>query len=53
MVGAHAHLQMTDVHFMAAGDQIQRTLVESGVPAPEIQEVMCAIIAHHDDVIPS
>ncbi|HTJ47609.1 MAG TPA: group 1 truncated hemoglobin [Kofleriaceae bacterium] len=51
MVSAHAHLHMTDVHFMAAGEQIMRTLVKYGVQEPEIQEVMCAIIAHHDDVI--
>jgi hemoglobin len=51
MVSAHAHLNMTDVHFMAAGEQIMRSLKKHGVPEPEIQEVMCAIIAHHDDVI--
>jgi hemoglobin len=51
MVSAHAHLNMTDVHFMAAGDQIMRSLKKHGVPEPEAQEVLCAIIAHHDDVI--
>jgi hemoglobin len=51
MVSAHAHLHMTDVHFMAAGEQIIRTLKKYGVPDPEIQEVICAIVAHHDDVI--
>jgi hemoglobin len=51
MVSAHAHLNMTDVHFMAAGDQIMRTLEKYGVPEPEAQEVLCAIVAHHDDVI--
>jgi len=51
MVNAHAHLHMTDVHFMAAGEQILRVLNKYGVPQPEIQEVMCAIIAHHDDVV--
>jgi hemoglobin len=51
MVTAHAHLGMTDVHFMAAGDQIVRCLKKYNVPEPEIQEVMCAIIAHHGDVI--
>ncbi|HET9991794.1 MAG TPA: group 1 truncated hemoglobin [Kofleriaceae bacterium] len=51
MVDAHAHLHMTDVHFMAAGEQIVRCLKKYNVPEPEIQEVMCAIIAHHDDVI--
>jgi hemoglobin len=51
MVSAHAHLNMTEVHFMAAGDQIMRSLKKHGVPEPEIQEVMCAIIGHHDDVI--
>ncbi|MGE5184444.1 MAG: group I truncated hemoglobin [Acidobacteriota bacterium] len=51
MVSAHAHLHMTDVHFMAAGDQIVRTLKKHGVPDPELQEVVCAIVAHHDDVI--
>lgn len=51
MVTAHAHLEMTDVHFMAAGEQILRCLHKYGVPEPEIQEVLCAIVAHHDDVI--
>jgi hemoglobin len=51
MVSAHAHLAMTDVHFMAAGDQIMRCLKKHGVPEPEAQEVLCAIVAHHDDVI--
>jgi hemoglobin len=51
MVSAHAHLGMTDVHFMTAGDQIMRSLKKHGVPDPEAQEVLCAIIAHHDDVI--
>ena len=51
MVTAHAHLGMTDVHFMAAGEQIMRVLGKYNVPSPETQEVMCAIIAHHDDVI--
>jgi len=51
MVSAHAHLHMTDVHFMAAGEQILRTLAKYGVPEAETQEVLCAIVAHHDDVI--
>lgn len=51
MVSAHAHLNMTDVHFMAAGGQILRVLQKYGVPEAEQQEVLCAIIAHHDDVI--
>jgi hemoglobin len=51
MVSAHAHLNMTDVHFMAAGEQILRVLTKYGVPEPEKQEVLCAIVAHHDDVI--
>jgi hemoglobin len=51
MVAAHAHLGMTDVHFMAAGDQIVRVLKKYNVPGPEIEEVMCLIVGHHDDVI--
>ena len=51
MVSAHAHLNMTDVHFMAAGEQILRVLKKFNVPEPEQQEVLCAIVAHHDDVI--
>jgi hemoglobin len=51
MVTAHAHLGMTDVHFMAAGEQIMRVLGKYNVPEPEQQEVLCAIVAHHDDVI--
>jgi hemoglobin len=52
MVSAHKHLNMTDVHFMAAGDQIVRVLKKYNVPEPELQEVLCLIVAHHDDVIP-
>lgn len=51
MVAAHAHLGMTDVHFMAAGDQIMRVLKKHGVPEPEQQEILCLIVSHHDDVI--
>jgi hemoglobin len=51
MVRAHEHLNMTDVHFMAAGDQIMRVLKKYGVPEPEQQEVLSMIVAHHDDVI--
>ena len=51
MVSAHAHLNMTDVHFMAAGEQIMRVLAKYKVPEPEQQEVLCAIVAHHNDVI--
>jgi hemoglobin len=51
MVSAHAHLNMTPVHFMTAGDQIMRVLKKFKVPEPEIQEVMCLIISHYDDVI--
>ena len=51
MVTAHAHLAMTPVHFVTAGGHIMQTLQKYGVPEPEIQEVMCAIIAHYDDVI--
>lgn len=53
MVTAHAHLGMTDVHFMTAGAHILRCLKQHGVPEPETQEVLSAIIAHHDDVIRS
>ena len=51
MVSSHKHLNMTDVHFMAAGGQIMRVLHKYSVPEPEQQELMCLIIGHHDDVI--
>jgi pimeloyl-ACP methyl ester carboxylesterase len=51
MATAHAHLGMTDVHFMAATAQIQRVLAKYNVPGPEQEEILCAIAAHHDDVI--
>jgi hemoglobin len=51
MASSHAHLNMTAVHFMAAGDQIMRVLAKYNVPEPEQQEVLCAIVAHYDDVI--
>jgi hemoglobin len=51
MVSAHAHLGMTDVHFMAAGDQIMRVLAKHQVPEHEQQEILSALLAHHGDVI--
>jgi hemoglobin len=51
MVTAHAHLGMTDVHFIAAGEQVTRCLKNHGVGDPEAQEVICALLAHYDDVI--
>ena len=33
LVSAHAHLHMTDVHFMAAGEQVLRTMMTFGVPS--------------------
>lgn len=51
MVKAHEHLKMTEVHFMAAGDQITRVLAKYKVPAPETQEVMCLIVSFHDEAI--
>jgi hemoglobin len=51
MVSAHAHLNMTAVHFMTAGGQIMKVLAKYNVPEPEQQEVLCAIVAHYDDVV--
>jgi hemoglobin len=51
MVSAHAHLGMTDVHFMAAGEQIMRCLAKHGVPEAETQELLCVLLVHYDDVI--
>jgi hemoglobin len=51
MVTAHAHLGMTDVHFMAAGEQIMRCLKKHGVPDAEAQELLCVLFVHYEDVI--
>ncbi len=51
MVAAHAHLNMTDVHFMTAGGHIGQILAKYKVPEPEQQEVLCLIVSHHADAI--
>ena len=51
MVNAHKHLNMTDVHFVTAGDHIVRAMKKFGAGEHEIEEVICMIVAFHDDVI--
>jgi hemoglobin len=51
MVSAHSHLGMTEVHFMAAGEQIMRCLKQRGVPETESQDLLCVLLVHYDDVI--
>jgi hemoglobin len=48
---SHAKLHLTDVHFMAAGTAITTILQKFKVPDPEQQEVICALVAAHDQVV--
>jgi len=48
---AHAKLNLTDVHFMAAGKALTAIMQKGKVPEPEQQEVVCDLVAAHDQVI--
>jgi hemoglobin len=51
MVAAHAHLGLTDEHFLSAGGDVQAALQAAGVGEGEIQEVMCMFVSLHGDVV--
>ena len=51
MVSAHAHLEITDEHFLAAGGDVQAAMAAAGVGENEIQEVMCMFASLHGEVV--
>lgn len=51
MADAHAHMAMTDAHFLAAGGDVQAAMAAAGVGEAEIQEVMCMFASLRDDVV--
>ncbi|MDH3626482.1 MAG: group 1 truncated hemoglobin [Acidobacteriota bacterium] len=51
MVDAHAHMNLTDEHFLAAGGDVQAAMEAAGVGADEIQEMMCMFASLHGDVV--
>lgn len=48
---AHAKMNLTDVDFMAAGAAVMSVLGKYKVPAPEQEEVVCALVGLHDQVV--
>jgi len=53
MVMAHAHLGLTNEHFLAAGGDVQTALQTAGVGENEIQEVMCMFVSLRSEVVAS
>lgn len=51
MVDAHAHMSLTDEHFLTAGGDVQAAMEAAGVGEGEIQEVMCMFASLHGDVV--
>ena len=51
MATAHAHLELTNADFLAAGGDVEAALVAAGVGAGEIQEVMCAFVSLRGEVV--
>lgn len=53
MVAAHAHLNLTDEHFLSAGGDVQAGMQAAGVGENEIQEVMCMFASLYGEVVRS
>jgi hemoglobin len=51
MASAHAHLELTNADFLAAGGDVEAALVAAGVGQNEIQEVMCAFVSLRGEVV--
>lgn len=51
MATAHAHLELTNADFLAAGGDVEAALVAAGVGSAEIQEVMCAFVSLRGEVV--
>ncbi len=51
MVEAHAHLELTNEHFLAAGGDVQTAMQTAGVGEDEIQEIMCLFASLRSEVV--
>lgn len=51
MAEAHAHLELTNEHFLAAGGDVQTAMQTAGVGEDEIQEIMCLFASLRSEVV--
>lgn len=51
MTTAHAHLGITDAHFLAAGSDIKTALGNFGYGEQVTQEVICSLMPFHEEVV--
>lgn len=51
MVAAHAHLDINDAEFLAAGGDVAQAMRTNGHEDAEIEEVTCMFVSLHDQVV--
>jgi len=51
MPAAHAHLELTDDHFLAAGSDVMAAMKSMGYDQNEIDEVVCILVSLKDQVV--
>lgn len=51
MISTHAHLGVTDAHFLTAGGDIKKALGNLGYGEQVTQEVICSLIPFHEQVV--
>lgn len=51
MESAHAHLQLTNADFVAAGGDVMQAMRTKGCGEEEIQEVVCALVSFRAQVV--
>jgi hemoglobin len=51
MQAAHAHLELTDAHFLAAGSDVMKAMQSLGYSQNEIDEVVCILVSLKDQVV--
>ncbi len=51
MVAAHAHLNLTNADFLAAGGDLNKAMQTAGLGDDESQEILCAFVGLRADVV--
>lgn len=51
LVSAHAHLDLTNAHFLSAGGDVIQAMKNEGCTEGEIQEIVCILVSLRDEVV--
>jgi hemoglobin len=51
LVSAHAHLDLTNAHFLAAGGDVMQAMENEGCTEDEIQEIVCILVSLRHKVV--